>query len=997
MNQVAKNVILAGPKSVSLLDDGLTRSEDLGTNFYLSEDHVGKVSRATACVSKLAELNSYVSVIKVAGDPLEMDLSEYSVVVCCCKSMTISKQVALNRKCREKHVGFILADCFGLAGHIFVDFGEKFTCHDKDGEEVRSAIIAGITREEDGITVLTHGDKRHGFHDGDYVSFREVQGMVELNDSARQFQIKVTGPYGFKIICDSWHMSDYLREGIVTQVKKPLEISFISLEESQRNPVPRGEDCLPVWDLGKFGRAEQLHVIFSALRKYLEQNGGVFPSHRNQDAVSAVFELAKDMKSSLVESVEEEIVRKVVALAACEFGPMAAFTGGVVAQEIVKYTGKYHPLHQSLYFDIFEVASDFISGPVGDFDPRISPGRYTDLVTILGHKALAKLQKARLFLVGSGALGCEFLKSFSLSGIGTKSGGGKVTVTDMDRIEVSNLNRQFLFRAHHVGQQKSTTAATAAVEMNSDFNVEPLEVRVGAESDATFNDAFWESLDCVVNALDNIQTRLLVDSRCVWYNKPLLESGTLGTKANAQVVLPHITQSYGDSQDPPEESIPLCTLKNFPNQIEHTIEWARDIFHGIFTEVPGEANTFVKNRDQFIAKLNAEGGGAASQLSKISHLEEILQLAGPERRFEKCVEIAVAEFTARFDHSIGQLIHTFPLDHRTSEGNLFWSGPKRAPTIIHFDASDPLHLSFVVSASNLLAASVGLPRIEDSRKIAAIAQNVTIKPFVPKEMRIKAHDKDTTVEGSADDETQLKLVLERLNSLNVSHADLSPHEFEKDDDTNFHIEFISAAANLRARNYKIPEVDRFKVKMIAGKIIPAIATTTAMVVGLVTAELIKILTHEKHPIELFRNSFVNLALPVWILSEPLPPIKTTSKDMDPITGGPLRAKPEGFTPWEKIIVDLATPGTTIQEFIDYLTQHHDVETVIISAGNACLFNSYLPTHKQRASRSLVTVYEEITKTSIPPEKAYLAIEVSATDMSDGVDVVIPSIKFRVRK
>ena len=66
-------------------------------------------------------------------------------------------------------------------------------------------------------------------------------------------------------------------------------------------------------------------------------------------------------------------------------------------------------------------------------------------------------------------------------------------------------------------------------------------------------------------------------------------------------------------------------------------------------------------------------------------------------------------------------------------------------------------------------------------------------------------------------------------------------EFEKDDDKNFHIDFISATANLRARNYKINEVDRFKVKIIAGKIIPAIATTTALVVGAMGLEIYKLI------------------------------------------------------------------------------------------------------------------------------------------------------------
>ena len=63
-----------------------------------------------------------------------------------------------------------------------------------------------------------------------------------------------------------------------------------------------------------------------------------------------------------------------------------------------------------------------------------------------------------------------------------------------------------------------------------------------------------------------------MDRRCVYYRKPLLESGTLGTKGNIQVVLPYLTESYSSSQDPPEKSIPICTLKNFPNAIEHTLQ-----------------------------------------------------------------------------------------------------------------------------------------------------------------------------------------------------------------------------------------------------------------------------------------------------------------------------------------------------------------------------------------------------------------------------------------
>ena len=70
----------------------------------------------------------------------------------------------------------------------------------------------------------------------------------------------------------------------------------------------------------------------------------------------------------------------------------------------------------------------------------------------------------------------------------------------------------------------------------------------------------------------------------VSFTKPLLESGTLGTKGNTQVVIPNLTESYSSSQDPPEKSIPLCTLRSFPNKIDHTIAWAKSLFQGYFAE-----------------------------------------------------------------------------------------------------------------------------------------------------------------------------------------------------------------------------------------------------------------------------------------------------------------------------------------------------------------------------------------------------------------------------
>ncbi len=127
------------------------------------------------------------------------------------------------------------------------------------------------------------------------------------------------------------------------------------------------------------------------------------------------------------------------------------------------------------------------------------------------------------------------------------------------------------------------------------------------DSQDVYDDAFWDSLDGVCTALDNVDARLYVDQRyasehwhmhalvhrfkpqditsrsyfyglamefllrCIYYQKPLLESGTLGTKGNTQVVVPFLTQSYGATRDPPEQGIPICTLKNFPYQVRKRV------------------------------------------------------------------------------------------------------------------------------------------------------------------------------------------------------------------------------------------------------------------------------------------------------------------------------------------------------------------------------------------------------------------------------------------
>lgn len=484
---------------------------------------------------------------------LQEVLKRFDVVIMTEASNSTLKR--FNEFCRQQHprIGFISACVFGLASSVFVDFGDQFVCHDADGEEPKEVIVAGITHENP-ATVHTHTDKLLPFQDGDYVVFREVQGMTEIN-SAPPMQIKVTGKHSFQI-GDTTGYTPYQSEGIARQVKRPKTIPFKSYTESCVAPVAIGESMLIVPDLGKFGRSEQLHFAFQAVQnvrdKLLGAGGNVVPhplehdrSEELQRVVQACIAEAKSLNANAqetlksmgggggnsahaaspagggivtVEEIDEKIVEYVARYSQCEVSPISAFVGGILAQEVVKFTGKYTPLKGFLYSDAFECflpddeakavqdvkmggqsgrggggggCMEMGGGSGGEYTHDMVYGhvnhRYADQVALFGIEFQVTLSRLRAFVVGAGALGCELLKSLALMGCGCaprQAGGGgqggdnegrrglgRVTVTDMDRIEVSNLNRQFLFRREHVGKAKSVTAAASARAMNPELQV----------------------------------------------------------------------------------------------------------------------------------------------------------------------------------------------------------------------------------------------------------------------------------------------------------------------------------------------------------------------------------------------------------------------------------------------------------------------------------------------------------------------------------------------
>lgn len=294
---------------------------------------------------------------------------------------------------------------------------------------------------------------------------------------------------------------------------------------------------------------------------------------------------------------------------------------------------------QFFYFDSLE---SLPTEPLESSEFRPLNSRYDAQISVFGYKLQKKLEDAQVFVVGSGALGCEFLKNLALMGVscGTK---GKLTITDDDVIEKSNLSRQFLFRDWNIGQAKSTVAASAAALINPQFHIQALQNRVGPETENVFDDTFWEKLDVVINALDNVNARLYVDQRCLYFQKALLESGTLGAKCNTQMVIPHLTENYGASRDPPERQAPMCTVHSFPHNIDHCLTWARSEFEGLLEKTPAEANAYLSNPGEYTGAMRNAGDAQARD-----NLERVLECLDKERceTFQDCITWACLRYGA---------------------------------------------------------------------------------------------------------------------------------------------------------------------------------------------------------------------------------------------------------------------------------------------------------------------------------------------------------------
>ncbi|KFY45166.1 hypothetical protein V495_03087 [Pseudogymnoascus sp. VKM F-4514 (FW-929)] len=395
----------------------------------------------------------------------------------------------------------------------------------------------------------------------------------------------------------------------------------------------------------------------------------------------------------------------------------------------------------------------------------------------LGKPLNNDVKQARILMVGAGGIGCELLKNLLLTGY------GEIHIVDLDTIDLSNLNRQFLFRHEHIKKSKALVAKEVAQKFNPTVKLESYHANI---KDAQFNIDWFKTFTIVFNALDNLDARRHVNKMCLAADVPLIESGTTGFNGQVQVIKKGVTACYDCTTKVTPKSYPVCTIRSTPSQPIHCIVWGKSY---LLSEVFGATEI---DSDEMDHSQDSENAKEIEKLRQEAQaLKNIRDSMGTDE-FPKLL------FNKVFNEDITRL--------RSMEE--MWT-TRRKP--------DPLEYDTVAAAAAPLEES--------------------------KETVLKIDQKPWTLEEN------LTVFKDSLNRLSQRMKDLKAASdgnsaepaiiFDKDDiDT---LDFVTATANIRSIIFGIETKSRFDTKQMAGNIIPAIATTNAIVAGLCVLQSFKVL------------------------------------------------------------------------------------------------------------------------------------------------------------
>ncbi|CEJ58062.1 hypothetical protein PMG11_06733 [Penicillium brasilianum] len=403
--------------------------------------------------------------------------------------------------------------------------------------------------------------------------------------------------------------------------------------------------------------------------------------------------------------------------------------------------------------------------------------RASSIKRSLGVNLTTKIKESRVLLVGAGGIGCELLKNLVLTGF------GEVHIIDLDTIDLSNLNRQFLFRHEHIKKPKALVAKEVAHNFQPGAKLEAYHANI---MDRQFNVGWFETFDIVFNALDNLAARRHVNKMCLAAGVPLIESGTTGFNGQVQVIQKGETECYDCNPKATPKTFPVCTIRTTPSQPIHCIVWAKSYL---------------------LPQLFGVSEDEAAELDMTENADNADEIANLKKEADTLNEIRESMGSDDFPRNVFRKV--FETDMERLRGLEDMWKEREAPKVLVFDELQES------------SASTNLPDSNGDQREWSIEENLVV--FKDSLNRLSKRLKELQSKKKPDDPEPILA-------------------FDKDDEDT--LDFVTATANLRAEAFHIGRTSKFDTKQMAGNIIPAIATTNAMTASLCVLQSFKVLQND---------------------------------------------------------------------------------------------------------------------------------------------------------
>ncbi|CAO3580441.1 unnamed protein product [Absidia cylindrospora] len=385
---------------------------------------------------------------------------------------------------------------------------------------------------------------------------------------------------------------------------------------------------------------------------------------------------------------------------------------------------------------------------------------------ILGADLYSKVSSSRVLMVGAGGIGCELLKNLVLSGF------KDIVVIDLDTIDISNLNGQFLFQKQHVKKAKAHVAKESALRFNPEVKIKSHQADI---KNTEFNVEWFKQFTMVLNALDNLAADI-----------PLIESGTTGYLGQSYVIKKGVTECFDCHPKPTPTTYPVCTIRSTPSAPIHCIVWAKSY---LFNQLFG----------------NSEEDEALDQEKSEDNAQELDALA---RETDALVKIKKAMGTSEYPKQVFDKVFKSDIERLLSMEDMWTNRQKPSPLDY-----EQLAKGRQVELTNADSDTLTTNGLKD-QKLWTIGECFDMF------------------------RSSVTKLSERLQEDQAKKSD-AILTFDKDDDDA--LEFVTATANLRAKVFDIQQKTLFEVKSMAGNIIPAIATTNAIIAGVVVMKSFELL------------------------------------------------------------------------------------------------------------------------------------------------------------